>query len=125
MEKFDVYKFLIEGLLSEQEDEEVDPQTGAPLSNVPSQQGQGVPPAPNSGVDAPPAQEPTPQQTQKQVIQSPFDQFTGASIKNIEFKPQENGGIIMIYTSLSPLPLIVSWAGDRVTAKYKGITALT
>jgi len=130
--KFDVYEFLYEGMfLREQGDEEVDPQTGAPIGAVPGQPGQGapVPPDPNAPQPAQAgAQEPTPAQANQQVkpsIETPFDQFTGASIKNIEFKPHENGGTIVIYTSLSPLPLTISWAGDRVTAKYKGVTSLT
>lgn len=68
-------------------------------------------------------QEPVPAEVK--TVQTPFDQFTGASIKNIEFAPHENGGSIKIYTSLSPIPLVVSWSGDRVTTKYKDVVALT
>lgn len=60
-----------------------------------------------------------------QKTETPFDQFTGASIKNIEFSPHENGGSIKIYTDLSPIPLVISWSGTRVTSKYKDIVALT
>lgn len=125
--KFDVYDFLLKNILKEQGDEEIDPQNPVQPNMVPGSQGQSVeaPPVPQ---DPQSAQEPTPVQAAQQVkpsVQTPFDQFTGASIKNIEFKPHENGGSVTLHTSLSPLPLVISWSGDRVTSKFRGITALT
>lgn len=98
--KFDIYDFFHKNVLKEQgEDQQAVDQ------NVQKQQEQ------------PPA-------AQQQVVQTPFDRFTGAVIKNIKFQKHENGGSITIYTSLSSLPLIISWIGDRVTVKYKDVTAL-
>jgi len=116
MNKFDITKFLFEGLLREQGEED----------QIQTQQSQQPQQVPNQQQDQQ-QQEPTPAQAEKIVkpITTPFDQFTGATIKNIEFSPHENGGSIIIKTSMSPLPLVISWAGDRVTVKYKGVTSLT
>lgn len=123
MKKFDCYKWF----LFEQEDEEMVQQNIDQNNPVLGQQGQTAPAAPNAQnpqTDAT-GTEQTPQQMNQQQVETPFDQFTGATIKNMSFKPHENGGSIVIHTSLSPLPVIISWSGDRVTVKHKGVTALT
>ena len=136
MSKFDVYNFLHEShkkrLLREQgeEDDQQNPVVGDPQA---AQQGQGVPAQDPTATDggAPQGQQGGEEQTADQASQqvqsttSPFDQFTGATIDNIEFKPHENGGAVVIKHSLSPLPLVISWTGDRVTSKYKDVTPLT
>lgn len=70
--------------------------------------------------------EQTPDQIAKAVnpVKTPFDEFIGSTIKSIQFKPHQNGGAIEIITSKSPVPLVISWVGDRVTAKYKDVVAL-
>lgn len=70
--------------------------------------------------------EQTPDQMAKAVnpVKTPFDEFIGVTVKSIQFKPSQNGGAIEIVTSKSPVPLVISWAGDRVTARYKDVIAL-
>lgn len=122
-EKFDIYNFLFEGMLREQ-DEEVDPQFNNQMGADPSQQGQA--PAPQTDTQTPPPTqaeaEPTPQQAQ-QAVKTPFTKLIGETIKGIEFQPTQNGGSIVIKTD-SPLPFIISWEGDSVTLKNQGITKL-
>jgi hypothetical protein len=116
MNKFDVTKFLFEGLLKEQGEDEEESQENQEQPQQAQVQQQKVG-----------QEEPTPAQAQKIVkpVSTPFDQFTGATIKDMQFKPHENGGSIVIKTSVSPLPLIISWVGDRVTVKHTGVTSLT
>ena len=115
MQKFDLFNFFQEQLLREQpEDQQPDPN---------QQQAQQAPVQ-----DQQQPQEPTADQSAQQQapsVSTPFDQFTGATIDNIQFQPHENGGAIIVKHSLSPLPLVISWTGDRVTAKYKDVTPLT
>lgn len=68
----------------------------------------------------------TPEEISKTVnpVKTPFDEFIGTTVKSIQFKPGQNGGAIEIVTSKSPVPLVISWVGDRVTARYKDVVAL-
>lgn len=105
MTKFDIYEYFHEAL------NEAEP--AAPQDNTQAAQDQEQP-------------EQTPDQMANAVnpVKTPFDEFIGLTIKSIQFKPHQNGGAIEIVTSKSPIPLVISWTGDRITAKYKDVIAL-
>lgn len=92
--KFDILKFILE-----QEEEEM--QQG-PQSNP-----GGEPGSPNQV------------QQQVSVQQNPFADVVGKTIKNIKFeKTGANSGRVSIFIAGNNIPLIISWANDKVTA-YK------
>ncbi len=120
MKKFDLHEFFQTAKLWEVDEEE---QTQDPNAQ-PSAQGQPqAPQDPNAQ-----KQQEQPPANQQAPVQTPFDQFSGATIKNIKFEKHENGGSItidLLSQSGGPkLPLVISWSGDRVTVKHKNITAL-
>ena len=123
MSKFDVYKYFFEGMiLNEDEDNEQTPP--APNQAIAGQQQLSQNNDPNSNPQG--KQEPTANQSAQKQVSSPFDQLTGATIKNVMFEPVENGGAVKLYTSLSKIPIVISWTGDRVTFKGpNGIIPLT
>lgn len=108
MRNFDIHDFMYQQLLKEVGEEE-----------VPQAQTDAAPQAP---VD-PKTQEQAPA-TQPPTVQTPFDKFSGSTIKNIKLNKHENGGSVTIYTSLGQLPLVISWTGDQVTVKYKDIVSV-
>jgi biotin carboxyl carrier protein len=111
MTKFDIYQYFREAL--NEAEPAADPAQAQQPSDAQSQPTEEQP-------------EQTPDQMAKAVnpVKTPFDEFIGSTIKTIQFKPHQNGGAIEIITSKSPVPLVISWAGDRVTAKYKDVVAL-
>lgn len=115
MDKFDILEHFYNNIITEQGEEELEPQQQQQQFDPNQQQAQQQP------------QEPTPQQNAQVVdsVSSPFDQFTGNTIGNMQFQPHENGGSITIDIQGSNLPVVISWTGSRVTLKHKDIVPLT
>lgn len=92
--KFDILKFLLEQETPEQDEQN-------------QQNPGGEPGSPNQ------VQQQAPQQS------NPFADAIGKTVKNIKFeKTGANSGRVMIFLAGNNVPLIISWANDKVTA-YK------
>lgn len=113
MNKFDIYEYFRSAALKEAGEEEPSQEE---VTTQPETQ------ATQKMAEQPPAAVPGP-------VQTPFDKFTGSTIKNIKFQKHENGGEItieLVSKSGAPtIPVRISWAGDRVTMTHNGVVALT